>query len=100
MEDIFIYVPSVNQIVMIAEGTGDNLLGEDIAQGYVDYINYEQYSVEQDFPQMDGGMILKYKYLSEIYSSLKDAIPDVLDMAYGNKGLGYIVLENHENHRS
>lgn len=93
MDDVFVFVPSSNQIVMIAEGTGDNLLREDIAQGYVDYINYEQYSVEQDFPQMDGGMILKKEYLSDTYSSLKDAIPEVLDMAYGNKDLDYTVLE-------
>lgn len=94
MEEVFVFVPSVNQIIMIAEGTGDNLSREDIADGYVDYINYEQYTVEQDFPQYDGGMILKTKHLSDIYSTLKDAIPDVLDMAYGNKDLSYVVLES------
>ena len=33
-EDVFIYVPSVGQILRIAEGNGMNLLEEDEAEGY------------------------------------------------------------------
>lgn len=40
-EDVFIYVPSVRQILRIAEGNGMNLLEEDEAEGYVDYIYYD-----------------------------------------------------------
>lgn len=39
--DTFIYVPSVREIVMIAEGNRTNLLDEDEAEGYVDYIYYD-----------------------------------------------------------
>ncbi|MDB8718874.1 hypothetical protein [Mediterraneibacter gnavus] len=32
--DVFIYVPSVREIVRVAEGNGMNLLDEDEAEGY------------------------------------------------------------------
>lgn len=47
-DTIYIYVPTFNQIVRISEGTGDNLLDEDIEAGYVDYIYYEQLEFEGD----------------------------------------------------
>lgn len=43
--DTFIYVPSVREIVMIAEGNRTNLLDEDEAEGYVDYIYYDQHEL-------------------------------------------------------
>lgn len=47
--------------VKISEGTGDNLLREDIDEGYVDYINYEIYDTYYDYLEDnsdDGGMAL------------------------------------------
>ena len=41
-DDVYIYVPSEQQIIKISEGSGDNLSEEDMAEGYVDYIYYEQ----------------------------------------------------------
>ena len=43
--DLYIFIPVMKQIIRIAEGTGDNLLPEDIEEGYVDYIYYEQYEL-------------------------------------------------------
>ena len=54
-DDIFIYVPSMRQIIKIAEGSGDSLDDSDYAAGYVDYIYYEQYAVKDGFPDVDGG---------------------------------------------
>ena len=48
--DLYIFVPAMEQIIHIAEGTGYNLLQEDIEEGYVDYIYYEQYELSQGFP--------------------------------------------------
>lgn len=90
---IFIYVQTKRQIIRIDEGSGDNLTDDDIAQGYVDYIYYEVYNVEQDFPEIDGGMIMLTELFQEKFKSTKDAIPAVLDMAYGNESMGYIVLD-------
>lgn len=91
--DIFIYVQTRKQIIRIDEGSGDNLTDDDIAQGYVDYIYYEVYNVQQDLPEVDGGMIMLTELFQEKFKSTKEAIPAVLDMAYGNETIGYIVLD-------
>ena len=91
--DIFIYVPTMRQIIRIDEGSGDNLTDDDIAQGYVDYIYYEVYNVQQDLPEVDGGMIMLTEWFQEKFESTKEAIPAVLDMAYGDESIGYIMLD-------
>ena len=91
--DIFIYVPTMRQIIRIDEGSGDNLTDDDIAQGYVDYIYYEVYNVQQDLPEVDGGMIMLTELFQEKFKSTKEAIPMVLDMAYGDASIKYIVLD-------
>ena len=92
MNDAYIFVPSRDLIVRIAEGTGDNLDRQDLAEGYVDYIYYEQYSLKQDFPEVDGGMILKKAYLQDTYKDLFETAPEVLDMAYSTKDISYVRL--------
>lgn len=92
-ETIFIYVPSEQQIIRISEGSGDNLLDEDIEAGYVDYIYYEQYSREIDFPEVDGGQIMLTEPFQEKYNSTTECIPAVLDMAFGDETIGYIILD-------
>ena len=89
---IFIYVPSMKQLVRISEGTGDNLLDEDIDAGYVDYIYYEQYELGPDIREADGGQVMLTKLFREQFTCTKDAIPNALDMAYGDESLKYIVL--------
>lgn len=90
---VYIYVPAKNQIMRVAEGTGDNLSDEDIEAGYVDYIYYDQHNLEVCIPEVDGGMILLTELFQEKFKSTKDAIPSVFDMAYGDESLPYIVLE-------
>lgn len=92
-EPIYIYVPEMKQIVRIAEGSGDNLLDEDIEMGYVDYIYYDQYNLEAAIPEVDGGQIMLSEPFQEKFTSTKDAIPAVLDMAYGDENMHYIVLD-------
>ena len=91
--DIFIYVKTKKQIIRIDEGSGDNLTDDDIAQGYVDYIYYEVYNVQQDLPEVDGGMIMLTEWFQEKFESTKEAIPAVLDMAYGDESIDYIMLD-------
>lgn len=53
----------------ISEGTGDNLLQEDIDLGYVDYIYYDYYQTLQDIhcdQAFDGGMILLEKLYADM----------------------------------
>lgn len=90
--DVFIYVPSVREIVRIAEGNGTNLLDEDEAEGYVDYIYYDQHELSSGMPECDGGQVMLTELFRDKFSSTEDAIPAVLDMAYGNKNLKYVIL--------
>ncbi len=83
-DDVFIYVPETQEIIRIAEESGDNLLPEDIEDGYVDYIYYEQYKLEPEIPEYDGGQILLEEMFRDKYRCTADSIPDVLSMAYGS----------------
>lgn len=95
-DDIFIYVPFSDQIVRIAEGSGDNLSDEDVAEGYCDYIYYEQYALSDGLPEVDGGIILQIEYLRHMFASIEECISKVLDAAYGDITLDYILLERKE----
>jgi hypothetical protein len=91
-DTIHIYVPEMRQIIRIAEGTGDNLLDEDIEAGYVDYIYYDTFVIESDIREHDGGMVMLTELFREKFSNTAEAIPNVLDMAYGSTEFEYIVL--------
>lgn len=92
-DTIFVYVPEMKQLVRISEGTGDNLLDEDIDSGYMDYIYYEQYELGPDIRETDGGQVMLTKLFREQFTCTKDAVPHVLDMAFGDEGMKYIVLD-------
>ena len=92
-DTIYIYVPEMKQIVMVSEGSGDNLLDEDIDAGFVDYIYYDTYRMLSGIQEEDGGMVMLTELFREKFTCTKDAIPYVLDMAYGNDSLQFIVLD-------
>lgn len=92
MRDAFAYVPELNRILRVAEGSGDNLIYEDVDEGYVDYIYYEIYEPAYGFPEVDGGMITKKELLVNIYECMEEAIPEVLEFHYGFSG-EYIVMK-------
>lgn len=91
-DSIYIYVPAVKQIIKIAEGSGENLDDYDMEAGYVDYVYYEQYVMDPHMRETDGGMIMLTELFQDTYTCTKDAIPDVLDMAYRDRKLEYIML--------
>lgn len=64
-----IYIMSESKIIEFDEGTGDNLLEEDIEAGYVDYVYYTIYDIDDldDVREIDGGMILLEKPFDEAY---------------------------------
>lgn len=90
--DVFIYVPSANQILRIEEGGGTNLLKEDEEAGYVDYIYYDQYELDGQMTNSDGGMITLTELFRDKFRSTAEAIPAALDMAYGCADLKYVIL--------
>lgn len=101
-DELYIFIPVMKQIIRIAEGTGDNLLPEDIEEGYVDYIYYEQYELSQDFPEIDGGQVLLEEMFRDKFRCTEEAVGDVLSMAYGTLRREIVVeadsLEEAINH--
>lgn len=93
--DVFIYVPSANQILRIEEGGGTNLLKEDEEAGYVDYIYYDQYELDSQMTNSDGVMITLTELFRDKFRSTAEAIPAALDMAFGCSDLKYVVLEKN-----
>lgn len=91
--DIYVFIPATKHIIKIAEGTGDNLNNEDYTKGYVDYIDYTAYQMEDEFPEYDGGMIMLKEYVKDKYESIEECIPDVLDNLYDDKEQPFIVLK-------
>lgn len=65
-------------IMRVAEGTGDNLLREDIAEGYVDYITIDLFRINED-ADPEGGMLLTKKLIREYPNGLYDLIPDAME---------------------
>lgn len=91
-DDIYIYVPSAKQIIRIAEGDGMNLLEEDIANGYVDYIYYDIHDLDVGLPEIDGGQVMLTELFRDKYKTTKECVQDVFDLAYGVRGIPYIIL--------
>ena len=92
-DTIYIYIPAFKQIIKISEGSGDNLLEEDLKAGYVDYIYYDTYEMLGGIRELDGGMIMLKEPFQEKFTCTADAIPDVLDMAYNNDLLEFVILK-------
>jgi len=69
----------------ICEGTGDNLLQEDIDEGYVDYIYYNVYKSLIDLKEnneCDGGMYL----LKKLYADhTQEEIISIMEEYVGTK---------------
>lgn len=91
-EDLFIFVPEMRQIIRISEGMGDNLFQEDQEKGYMDYIYYDQHELSTDMPIVDGGQVLLEGMFRSLFRCTAECIPRVLDMAYGNDAVSYVIL--------
>ncbi len=92
-DSIYIYVPEMKQIVKVTEGTGDNLTEDDMEAGYIDYIYYDTYTMDGDIQEYDGGIIMLTELFQDKYDSTEACVPAVLDMAFGDEALKYIVLK-------
>ena len=67
------------QVILVSEGTGDNLLYEDIKAGYTDYLNYELGSFDgESFVEDYGGMMLFKEMIADREGRLVDFIEEIL----------------------
>ena len=70
--------------IRIAEGTGDNLLPEDIDEGYVDYILIDGYKYDgtelvEDYYVVDGGQALLTELYQNKFSNTHEVIKYLID---------------------
>lgn len=72
-----IYLAYGDKVLLIAEGTGDNLLDEDAEQGYVDYFNLEVYEAAKfDFNKIGsldtigGGFMMRTAMIRDEFYGL------------------------------
>lgn len=82
-------------LFIIEEGTGDNLLDEDIDNGYIDYVNWTMHTLKMDdvlpiFVEADGGMVLSKEYVCDrtIESICKDICED-----FGSANATFLVYD-------
>ncbi len=66
----FIIETEDDRFIRVTEGTGDNLLKEDVYDGYIDYVNYSIYETMKDAVneenEKDGGMIMSKAYIENL----------------------------------
>lgn len=61
--------------IKINEGTGDNLLKEDVKNGYVDYIMIDVVEYDGDeFEALDGGQVMLTELYQEKFKSIEDVV--------------------------
>ncbi len=92
-QDINITYKSSDRTIqlLIAEGTGDNLLPEDIDEGYVDYFNietYDPYVKSKFYPNtldtVGGGFMMRRKLISEEFYGM--TVDDVIRFIFEENG--------------
>lgn len=57
-DDLAIFVPEKKELISLCKGIGNNLFADDVAEGYVDYINYTRRDMQEGMEEIDGGMML------------------------------------------
>ena len=76
----------------INEGTGDNLLDEDIEEGYIDYIVVTELEYNgDDFEEFDGGDCLLRKLYQDKFNTVDEVIQHLID-SYFIPDVNYMIL--------
>lgn len=100
---MLVYIPEIKEFLMACEGTGDNLLQEDIDKGCCDYVYIETYVYEGfngELVEADGGQLMLEtlfvnKYGREGSDKFKKGllIKDAMYLMYGNPDFDYVEIE-------
>lgn len=99
--EILAYIPGAGLFVHVAEGTGDNLLDDDIEEGYVDYYMWTTYEAvaygSPEFKELDGGQVMLESMCVDAFDDaevmLRDCITEWLELPEDTM---YIVVELHQ----
>lgn len=91
-DGLWIFVPKLQALIHAEEGTGDNLLEEDQENGYVDYVEYQTYRLENSCEEDDGGEWMLTELLREKYPNMEACVKDLLAFIYDQEDLPYLIL--------
>lgn len=93
-DSLWVAVPAELALIYIQEGSGDNLLPEDLAAGNRDYLECTAYRLESgEVHEEDGGEFMTPYLVQDHYGCMADAISDILDFLYGNPFLEAQILK-------
>lgn len=91
---LWLFIPAKGELLFMQEGSGDNLTPDDEKEGLVDYIDYQAFVLDHgEINESDGGMFMLPYMVQEHYKCLTDAVPDILDFAYGDMFLDVQILD-------
>lgn len=92
---MLIWIKDADVLITAEEGTGDNLLEEDIADGFNDYIMTNVYKRDgYEIVEEDGGQLLTSEMVADLDKD--EIVKRVLDFwGYTEEaGFNYIILED------
>lgn len=90
---MIIFIKSINKLITAVEGTGDNLLDEDIAEGLKDYMMTSIYKVDgEDVELEDGGQMMTSEYIKDLEP--EEIAHRLLDFwGYTSDSLDWVMVE-------
>lgn len=90
---MIIFINGINKLITAVEGTGDNLLDEDIAEGLKDYMMTSIYKVDgEDVELEDGGQMMTSEYIKDLET--EEIAHRVLDYwGYTSDSLDWVMVE-------
>ena len=97
--DVLVFIPDAKVLMKVQPGTGDNLLAEDMEEGFTDYFLWSTFKPEYmgideelEMQCLDGGMYM----VKEAFEPTEKYIGDCIEQAFGKK-LDYITLFTEED---
>ena len=62
---MILFIKGINKLITAVEGTGDNLLDEDIAEGLKDYMMTSIYKVDGEDVELEDGQVVISRRITE-----------------------------------
>lgn len=98
---ILAWIKSKNAFLKIQAGTGDNLLKEDIREGYVDYCLWSTFKPEcididgeLDMECLDSGMVLFRENCENVKTALQHCYEQAFDEAFDESNIVVLYKES------
>ena len=90
---MILFTKGINKLITAVEGTGDNLLDEDIAEGLKDYMMTSIYKVDgEDVELEDSGQMMTSEYIKDLEP--EEIAHRVLDFwGYTDDDLDWVMMD-------